>query len=366
MNSVTLLPYCPLPADHGGKVEMWKALSCLRELGPCTILSARKRPVGMGWTANALGELKKRGFQVIFREVDEPRRFRSGRAWGMTYAAGCKALGLERGFGHANPYHRYAFDPAWVARHAESKDLALFAYSYWAGFPAACPKVILLLDLWSDFMWGGSEAETRDLKTADLVIAISKQEESRLQERGISRTLWSPPFVAAQELPDSGDIGIVGSANAFNREGMRWLGAGLPDSPIKIFGGLAKYALESGFEPVGRYGDAMDPYRQCGIILMATAEGMGVQIKSIEALAAGRAIVARRGAMRGIPEGNGAWIEVDTPEEMRDVARRLQGDSAARRAQMAAARDYYRSHLDADRMRAELCNALLKTAQPKR
>lgn len=364
MKSVMLLPYCTIPADHGGKAEMWKALECLRDLGPCTILSARTRPVGMGWTPAARDEFQAKGFSVVFREDDEPRRFRPGRAWGMVYAAGCKALGRERAFGHANPYHRLAFDPEWVARRAESADLAVFTYSYWAGFQVPCPKAVLLLDLWSDFMRGGTEAETRDLKTADLVIVISKQEEARLHGRGVSKTLWSPPFVAAQELPDSDRIGLVGSANEFNREGLRWLGKGRSALPGQVFGGLARFASGSGFEPTGRYDDAMDPYRQCGIILMTTALGMGVQIKSIEALAAGRAIVARRGAMRGIPPGDGAWIEVEAPEEMREVAKRLQMDGAARARQMAAARAYYRAHLDANRLRDELRGALLKTAQP--
>ena len=364
LKSVFMLPYCPLPADHGGKAEMWKALKCLRELGPCSILSARTRPVGTGWTPEALGEVQACGFDVVFREDDEPRQFRPGRAWGLAYAAGCKALGLERAFGHANPYHRLAFDPAWVARRAEGADLAVFAYSFWAGFPVACPKAVWLLDLWSDYMAGGAEIETRDLKTADLVIVISKQEEATLQARGIHRTLWSPPFVTAQDLPDSDRIGLVGSASAFNREGLRWLGTGPADSPVRVYGGLSAFAPAGGFEPVGRYGDAGDPYRQCGIVLMTTTGGMGVQIKSIEALAAGRAIVARRGAMRGIPPGNGAWIEVDTPDEMREAARRLQADPAARRAQMAAARAYCRTHLDAERLRTELREALLKTARP--
>lgn len=341
---------------------MWKALESLRELGPCTILSARRHPVGMGWTPAAIGELSKLGFQMVFREDDEPRRLRLGRAWGVAHAVGCKVLGLEKAFGHANSYHRFAFDPAWVAKHAASADLAVFAYSYWTGFPTACPKAVFLLDLWSDYMWGGTRAETRDLKTADLVIAISKQEERNLHERGITRTLWSPPFVAPQMLPDSDRIGMLGSANAFNREGLKWLGEGFTDAPVKVFGQLAAFAVGPGFEPVGRYADALDPYRACGIILMATTAGMGVQIKSIEALAAGRAIVARCGAMRGIPPGNGAWIEVDTPEEMRAAARRLQQDAAARRAQMEAAREYYRRHLDVVRLREELKTALRRTA----
>ena len=40
MKSVVLTPYCPLPADHGGKVEMWKHLDLLRTMGGCTIASA--------------------------------------------------------------------------------------------------------------------------------------------------------------------------------------------------------------------------------------------------------------------------------------------------------------------------------------
>lgn len=92
---------------------------------------------------------------------------------------------------------------------------------------------------------------------------------------------------------------------------------------------------------------------------MTTALGMGVQVKGIEALAAGRAIIARKGAMRGLPRANIGWIEVDTPQEMIEAARRLQTDHAARHAQMAAAREYYHVHLEAGRLQAELKNKLL-------
>ena len=363
MKSLILLPYCPLPADHGGKVEMWKTLECLREMGPCTVLSARSRPVGMGWTQEALAEMQRRGFEVVLREDDELRRFRPRRALGLAYGALAKGLRLERAFGHANPYHRWAFNPDWVRRQSEGKDLAVLAYSFWAGFPTECPKVCLLLDLWSDYMWGGSAKETKDLQTVDLTIVISKQEEERLRNRGVTKTLWSPPFVDAIELPDSDRVGLVGSANPFNREGLRWLGSGLPEAPIQVYGSLASYATSPGFEAVGKYADIMDPYRDCGIILMVAAGGTGVQIKSIEALAAGRAIVARRGAMRGIPPGNGAWIEVDNLDEMILETRRLHDDVGARIAQMADAQAYYREHLDACRLRAKLKAAFTSLIQ---
>ena len=363
LKSIMLLPYCPLPVDQGAKAEMGKTLECLRELGPCTLLSARRRPVGMGWSPAAIDELKRRGFGLAFEDDEHVRRLRPGWAWGMAYAAACKTLGLERAFGHANPYHRLAFDPDWFARHSQSADLALIHYSYWARLPCACPKVVVLHDLLSDIMWGGAQTETRDLKSAALVVVISKQEEIRLRERGIARTVWSPPFVAAEELPDSDRIGIIGSSNAFNREGLRWLGTAEDLPPVKVFGQLSRFASRRGFEPMGRYDHAMDPYRQCGIVLMTTSSGTGVQIKTIESLAAGRAIVARRGAMRGIPPGDGAWIVVDTPEEMWAAARRLAQDRAARARQMAAARDYYRAHLDVVRLRAELKAALARAAR---
>ncbi len=363
MKSVVLLPYCPLPADQGARVEMWKVLECLRALGPCTILSARSRPVGMGWTHEMCAEMERRGFEVVLREDDEPRRFRLRRTLGLAYGALAKGLRLEKAFGHANPYHRWAFDPAWVRRHSAGKDLAVLSYSFWSRFPMECPKICHLHDLWSEIMWGGAEREAQDLLTVDLMIVISKQEEERLRARGISRTLWSPPFVEAVDLPDSDRAGLVGSANPFNREGLRWLGTGLPEAPIRVYGSLSKHAEPPGFVPLGRYADSMDPYRDCGIVLMVTAGGTGVQIKGIEALAAGRAIVARRGAMRGIPPGKGAWTEVDTREELLAEARRLHDDTSARRAQMVAAKAYHREFLDASRLRVELAAAFAAVVQ---
>ena len=79
---------------------------------------------------------------------------------------------------------------------------------------------------------------------------------------------------------------------------------------------------------------------------MPTALGTGVQIKVVEALAAGRAIVARRGAMRGIPPSDDAWHTVDTPEQMWSAADRLADNVAARESLAARAGAYYAEHLE--------------------
>lgn len=356
MTSIALVPFCPLPPDTGGKIEMWKHLETLRELGPCTILSAASKPVGGGWTAERKQAVESRGFRVVLRESAIPRRNLKHYA-GISFAALCKTLRFEKAFGHSNPYHRYAFPRDWWYRHTQDADLALIHYSYWAWLPCACPKAIALLDLWSDYMWEGPRRETDELKSADLVTVISIQEEQKLRQRGLQNTLWSPPAVTAVELADSARVGLLGSPSPVNREGLRWLGKARSDIEIHVFGGLANDVPAKNFHSVGRYRHGMDPYRHCGIILLTTARGMGVQIKAIEALACGRAIVARRGAMRGLPAGHGAWIEVGSAHEMLRAASRLQADREARLRQMQAAKSYYRKYLDSQRVRSELLQA---------
>lgn len=365
MKSVVLTPYCPLPADHGGKVEMWKHLNLLQTMGECTIASAASRPVGMGWTAEARQQIEERGFAVRLREELHP-----ARTWrqlvGLTYGAFCKGLRLEQAFGHANPYHRHAFPPDFLLKGARDADLAVITYSYWAWLPTRCPKVIALLDLWSNRMWGGSRRETEELRAAELVVVISKDEEAELRRRGLTKIFWSPPLAQPSDFPLTARVGLTGSANLFNQEGLRWLNqAAIPSSlPVSIYGALSQFASWPDAHKVARYADSTQPCQDCGIILLPTASGTGVQIKVVEALAAGRAIVARAGAMRGLPPGEGAWIEVATPEEMWAQAERFSRDAQLRSGQAAKARAYYQQHLDARKILAELQAAYSALVRP--
>jgi hypothetical protein len=362
MKSVVLLPYSPFPADHGGKVEMLKHLDLLRELGECTVLSAGKRPVGMGWTEANRQALQQRGCILHLREEVSPHlHWRQGL--GLLYGALCKGLGLERAFGHGNPYHRFAFPKDFLFQYSCQADIALINYSYWAWLPTACPKVLILLDLWSKRMWGGSRQETEDLRQADLIVVISKDEEVELRRRGLNKILWSPPLVAPSAFPLSPKVGLIGSANAFNQEGLRWLAqAECPHLPLNIYGALSRFSPWPRARTVTHYTDSQQPYQECGIILLPTTAGTGVQIKVVEALAAGRALVARKGALRGLPPGEGAWVEVKTAEAMWREAERLHRDAQARNQQAALAQAYYQQHLDAQKIRAALRKAYTEIA----
>lgn len=366
MTSVVLVPYCPLPADSGGKSEMLKHLRLLRELGPCRLVSAATRPVGAGWTRERRDALTKEGFEVVLRE-DSVRGLSPAQGWGLAYAAACKALRLEKAFPHGNPYHRFAFPADWWRRVSSGADIAVFNYSYWAWLPCECPKALALHDLWSDFMWGGTHLETRDIASCDHVFVISQAEVARLQARGVRHVSWCPPAIAPSDLPLPASCALLGSANAFNVEGLRWLesdGAALAGSGLRVYGALADAVQARELVPVGRYQDNEQPYRDNGIVLFTTVQGMGLQIKTIEALACGRAIVARRGAVRGLPPHEGAWIEVDTPAEALQQIHQLKADPVERSRWAAASRAYYARHLDADKIRAGMRDEYQALASP--
>lgn len=355
MKSLVLLPYCPLPIDSGAKTEMWKHLDILKSMGPCRIVTARKRPVGMGWKSEHVAEFNAHGFELLFRE--DYNRILANQIIGYIYGLTLKGLGFNRAFGHSNPYHRYAFPQDWWWALSREVDLAVINYSYWAYLPTACPKVVVLHDLISQFSWEGSTRESKELKQAGLVIVISRDEEFLLNKRGVSQTFWSPPSVPPTHTsPSSSTVGIVGSGNHYNIEGLKWLDSAkiLPSLRIRVYGKLSRFIPSNRFISLGYYSNPKLPYEECGIILIPTLEGMGVQIKAIEALSSGRAIIARKGAMRGIPQGNGAWHEVKNPEDMLERAQQLIVDETLRIEMSSRARNYYDEHLDSRNILEEL------------
>ena len=155
---------------------------------------------------------------------------------------------------------------------------------------------------------------------------------------------------------------MTGSANRFNLEGLQWLSSGksIAMPLIQVFGDVSQHVKADFFKSRGRYQDVMDPYRECGVILVPTSLGTGVQIKTVEALAAGSALVVRRGGLRGIPHSTDAWIEVDTPDEMLSVASRLAADSTEREQLGKAAHAYYEKHLNATTIKSKLKSAIQK------
>jgi len=358
MKSLTLIPYCPYPVDSGAKSIFVKHLDFLKGMGECHVASARKRPVGTGWNNMYINRLEKRGFTVSLRDEG---KFTIKYIIAMMYGSLFKGFHMEKAFGHSNLYHRYAFPEDWWYSQTKSVNLAEIHYSYWAHLPCSCPKVIVVHDLWSDIMWEGDSKETRDLNTADLLVTLSYTDCLKLVERGINNVHWSPPCLEEKTFPDSKKVAIVGSENRHNREGMYWLTKHLRSNPlpsgvqIHCYGGISRHIKgDVGLFPEGKYADSSKPYAECGIVLMLTVGGTGIQIKGIEALANGRAVIARKGAMRGLPDHEKGWCEVDTVEEMVELLERVSKDQQFRHKLMDRARSYYRKYLEKNNILNEL------------
>lgn len=350
LNSVCLIPYCPLPSNTGARNILNKHLNLLNSLGKCTILSRLNRPVGSGWGPNYQKQLIDTGYELSFQRNSYSIFPLIRTCYSIGYALLFKILRCEGAFGHSNPYHRYAFDPEWFYDQTVNKDLCEIHYSYWARLNTACPKVVIIHDLWSDLMWEGSNRETEELKNADLLVTVSYDDKVKLDTRGLRNVHWSPPCILETISSDSLNVGLVGSNNKHNIEGLRWLKRGLRNDSsfmIHCFGDICDHVTnDRRFVAHGRYEDAADPYKKCGIILMLTKHGTGLQIKGVEALAAGRAIIARKGAMRGLPDSEGSWLEFDTAEELIASAKQLVRDKTIRGKLAQRARSYYAKYLN--------------------
>ena len=348
MNLVCLLPYCPLPVDSGARSIFQKHLAFLKGFGDCTILSVKVRPVGFGWFPEHIETLNRQGVKVSFNDLKMNNII--PRAYGVAYAALFKFFKADGAFGHSNPYHRFAFDNDWVYQNTKGMDICEIHYSYWARLKTACPKVVVIHDIWSDIMWEGTALETIELSLADLLVTVSYDDMVKLKNRGLQNVHWSPPCVSETIFPDSCEVGFVGSSNRHNVEGLEWLKkykeiGGI--TGIRGYGSICHFVgKDSRFEAKGFYSDSSTPYKECGIILMLAKGGTGIQIKGIEALANGRAIVARKGAMRGLPRDIEGWIEVETVEEMYSAIKELKTNHATRMGLMKKAREYYRRYLD--------------------
>lgn len=361
MKSITLIPYCPLPVTSGAKSVFMKHINFLVKHGDCRVLSAKNRPVGYGWSEKLENELLEKGAVCSFRSHILPT---VPQLYGIAYALLFKSIKREKAFGHSNPYHRYSFPQDWIFEESKKADICEIHYSYWARLKCQCPKVVILHDLWSNIMWEGSGRETVELSEADLVVTVSNDDRNTLHDRGLKNVIWSPPCVNEVFYDDSSQVGIIGSDNSFNREGLFWLASQKQLEflafKIMLYGSVSKFAsLSLTFVPNGQYDDSFMPYKQCGIIIIPTALGSGLQIKAIEALAAGRAIVARKGAMRGFPVSELGWIEVESPEEMIDQVKQLVNDSKKRRNLMGLARAYYQSYLESKKVLDKLETAYL-------
>ena len=160
--------------------------------------------------------------------------------------------------------------------------------------------------------------ERRYLLQADVVIAIQEEEAQLLAALVPEREVITvgvdfpiAPRDARAVVP--GRILIVGSDNPLNVHGATefrkhaWpaIRDAVPDAVVRVVGKLAERLApgDERFQLVGFRADLGDEWAAASLVLNPTVAGTGLKIKSVEALARGKALVATRNAVEGIATG---------------------------------------------------------------
>jgi glycosyltransferase involved in cell wall biosynthesis len=200
------------------------------------------------------------------------------------------------------------------------------------------------------------DEETRLLQQADLVLAIQPAEAVVLAEMiGAEKVITvehGVPLPADFTAPVSNDehVVLLASNNRMNQHGLAWflelvwpqVLSAVPGAQLFVFGPLSgthachgPRVVAAGFAP-----HVKDAYAQARVVIAPLLAGSGLKIKTVEALAYGRAVVTTSVGAEGLENAPpGVFALADDPHEfalavvsfLRDRARAAEfGQNAAR------------------------------------
>ena len=220
-------------------------------------------------------------------------------------------------------------------------------FSRWLSHvPAGIPKLVDTHDIFADrharlrsdgiaASWYSTtpEEESIGLNRADTIIAIQDTEAEELKSRTQANVVTlghfiEPDFSPVQDLQphDKCVVGYMASDNPINQQSMKALAESLAKRPelserfeFVLAGAICSSpAAQSGqFKQLGFVKNLADFYKGVGIVLNPNIGGTGLKIKSIEAMAHGKALIATSDAMIGI-ESDAAYHKLATAEDIVD------------------------------------------------
>lgn len=251
-------------------------------------------------------------------------------------------------------------DHAWLAQAARGRaDIAIADYMFCAaGFAdlPATPCAIMMHDLFHARAGGAADSvaqiseaeEIALLSRADAVIAIQPDEAGWVARavpgvEAICAPMAARPVAAPQPGEDDRLL-FVGSNTAPNTVGLDWflaqvwprIRAARPAARLDIAGSVARGLtgpVPDGVRVLGVV-DALAPlYARAGVVISPLPFGSGLKIKLVEALAAGKAIVATPVTLQGVEQACAGAVRVaGDAAGFADQVVQLAGDLAARTA----------------------------------
>jgi glycosyltransferase involved in cell wall biosynthesis len=243
------------------------------------------------------------------------------------------------------------FKPSWLdeAQKLQAKEnysSVLVAYvfhsAFFEAFPASCRKILDAHDALSArhemiksagvkrFWFSCSEEEERlGLERADVVLAIQEEEADLFRKmlRGKSEVRVVGHFVEPRGVPDNPGaadrIGYIGAYNPLNLQGLQWfirevwpaVQREIPEARLVVAGSICdKLKPEPGLELLGKVRDSAQAHADFLVSINPMPSGTGLKIKTVEAMACGRPVVAtpagcaglRAYASQGLIEANDA------------------------------------------------------------
>ena len=131
-------------------------------------------------------------------------------------------------------------------------------------------------------------------------------------------------------------------------------------------GDIRRHAAECGIEihaPLSD-ADATKLFREADLFLSPVSSGTGIKIKTLDAMAHGKAMIGFRNAFRGVPVENGVQAMIaDTPADFARLFEQLIDDESRRLEIGAAARDLIRTSFDPAILAERLARVYAHVAQ---
>jgi glycosyltransferase involved in cell wall biosynthesis len=229
------------------------------------------------------------------------------------------------------------FKPSWLdeartlqARENYSRVLVAYAYhsAFLDAFTASCRKILDAHDTLSGrhemiesagvgkFWFSCSEEEERlGLGRADVVLAIQDEEAEFFRKllRGETEVQVVGHFVEPRKVPENPGaeqhIGYIGADNPLNLQGLQWFIREVwptvlhefPAARFVVAGSICdKLKPGPGLELLGKVRDAAQAHADFLLSINPMPSGTGLKIKTVEAMACGRPVVASPAGCAGL------------------------------------------------------------------
>lgn len=201
------------------------------------------------------------------------------------------------------------------------------------------------------------EEEIQELSRAEVLLAIQRHESKVLQELCPKKpiVLVEHSENTRRPLPspsESQTVLFVGSLYDPNVQGLRlfmdtaWpkVRAAVPNAELRLCGTVcaAFDNVPDGVVKLGRVPELEPHYADAAVVINPVPYGSGLKIKSVEALAFGKCLVATPAGVSGLEEDANAPFYVSSIETMAEAIMPLLNDPARRAREEAATHEYAR------------------------